>query len=261
MRYDELSASEQQGMSASTVAGDARTGIIAPWWHTALLLAQLSALALIGPRSARRGAALPHVVLYTGAIMSTWMQLGAAVAGIYRRREFFFDTLQRRAGSVLKDALLGCGLCFATVCVFGLVTATMHRVGVYPGFDRSVLVAMAPVNWIELVMWLAVSISVGFCEEHVFRGYLLQQGIGWAAKAGASPRLGAIAAVVFTSVLFGSLHMYEGFGGAVLITLLGAMYAVVALRLGNLRVVITAHVLQDFLAFVAIMMRHHYGAR
>jgi len=52
----------------------------------------------------------------------------------------------------------------------------------------------------------------------------------------------------------------RGVGGVVLIACLGAMYAVVALRLGNLRAVIVAHVLQDFLAFVLIMTRHLRGA-
>jgi len=80
--------------------------------------------------------------------------------------------------------------------------------------------------------------------------------IAWGAKAGASPRVSASVAVVVASVLFGSLHVYEGVGGVVSIACLGAMYAVVALRLGNLRAVIVAHVLQDFLAFAVIMTRH-----
>jgi hypothetical protein len=37
------------------------------------------------------------------------------------------------------------------------------------------------------------------------------------------------------------------------------MYAVVALRLGNLRAVIVAHVLQDFLTFLLIMPKHLHG--
>jgi membrane protease YdiL (CAAX protease family) len=68
----------------------------------------------------------------------------------------------------------------------------------------------------------------------------------------------ASVAVVVTSVLFGSLHVYEG---AVLNTCLGAMYAVGALRPGNLRAVIVAHVLQDFLTFLPIMTKHLHGVR
>jgi membrane protease YdiL (CAAX protease family) len=243
------------------VEGRATPRMIAPWWHTALVLVQLIVVALIGPRSARSGAGVPHVVLYTVAVMSTWLQLGAVVAGVYRRRRFFFDTLQRKAGSLWMDAQRGLALYLATLLMFAIVAMALHRLGLHPGFDRGALMAMAPNNWLELLMWLGVSVSVGFCEEHVFRGYLLQQMIAWGARAGASPKLAASAAVIVTSVLFGSLHVYEGVGGAVLIMFLGAMYAVVALRLGNLRVVIVAHVLQDFLAFVLIMTRHLYGAR
>ena len=253
MSYDEL-----PGVEAQAVV-DVKPRMIAPWWHTALVLLQLGALALIGPRGAQSRAEMPHVVLYTVAVMSTWLQLGAVVAGIYRRREFFFDTLQGRAGSVRRDVWVGIGLYFGLALMFGIILTMAHRLGVHRGFDRGVLMAMAPNTWTELAMWLVVSVSVAFCEEHVFRGYLLQQVIAWGAELGASPKFAAVFAVVTTSMLFGSLHLYEGVGGAVLITCLGAVYAMAALWLGNLRAVMVAHVLQDFLAFVPIMARHHRG--
>ncbi|HEY5211902.1 MAG TPA: CPBP family intramembrane glutamic endopeptidase [Acidobacteriaceae bacterium] len=260
MSNDEVSAAEQHGMTAGAGAIEPRPRVIAPWWHTVLVLVQLMAVALIGPRSVRSRMDMPHVALYTVAVMSTWLQLGAVVAGVYRRRRFFFDTLQRGVRSWWVDAQRGLVVYLATLLMFAMVAAALHRLGLHPGFDREVLMMMAPNSWLELLMWLGVCGSVGFCEEHVFRGYLLQQMIAWGAKAGASPRVSASIAVVVTSVLFGSLHVYEGVGGAVLIACLGAMYAVVALRLGNLRAVIVAHVLQDFLAFVMIMTRHLHGA-
>jgi membrane protease YdiL (CAAX protease family) len=235
-----------------------RTQAIAPWWHTALVLLQLTVLALLGPMSARNRLGVSHLTLYLAALMSTWMELGVVVAGIYRRRRFFFNTLEGHARSWWVELQRGFALYLGTLLMFMVVAMVLHLGQAHTGFDRHVMMSMAPSGWVELLFWLVVSASVGFCEEHVFRGYLLQQLICWAKRRGASPMVSSAAAVVVSSVLFGSLHLYEGVGGAVLITFLGVMYAVVALRCGNLRVVIVAHTMQDFLTFLLLMTRHGY---
>jgi membrane protease YdiL (CAAX protease family) len=243
-----------------TISLQERTRPIAPWWHTVLVVAQLVTLAVLGPRSMQGRVGMPHVVLYTAALMSTWMQLGVVVAGVYRRRRFFLHTLERRARSWWVEVQRGFALYLGTVLMLVFVTMLLHRAGMRPGFDNHVAMAMAPRSWVELLYWLVVSASVGFCEEHVFRGYLLQQMIRFGEVKGASSLLSSVVAVVLSAVLFGSLHLYEGVGGAVLITCLGVMYAVIALRCGNLRVVIVAHTMQDFLTFLLIMTRHGYRA-
>ena len=94
-----------------------------------------------------------------------------------------------------------------------------------------------------------VSFTAAFCEEHIFRGYLLTQGLALFARIGVAPRLFVNAiAIVITSLIFGSLHLYEGVGGAVIIAALGCFYSVIALKFGNLRAVIAAHFLQDFVS-------------
>ena len=62
--------------------------------------------------------------------------------------------------------------------------------------------------------------------------------------------------IAATSLRFGSLHLYEGVGGAVLVAVLGAVFATVALLLGNLRAVIVAHFLQDFLGGLTYYSAH-----
>ncbi len=105
---------------------------------------------------------------------------------------------------------------------------------------------MAPRNAREMLMWTAVSITARFCEEHLFRGYLLTQVNVWGRMLGAPRFFAAAFSVIATSALFGALHLYQGVGGAIMIGFLGVFYAVLALRLGNLRAVIVAHFLQDF---------------
>lgn len=125
-------------------------------------------------------------------------------------------------------------------------------------FNQKVVRAMAPRTGLELLGWLVVSVTAGFCEECIFRGYLLQQVIAGLRLIGASSRLAAVVAVLASSLLFGSLHVYEGVGGAALITVLGLIYAVMALVLGNLRAVIAAHFIQDFLAGLMLFGMHHH---
>jgi membrane protease YdiL (CAAX protease family) len=123
-------------------------------------------------------------------------------------------------------------------------------------FDSKTQLAIAPSTPFDLLLWIAVSCTAGFCEEHIFRGYLLKQALALTARTGLS-RLFAIAlSIVITSLIFGSLHLYEGIGGALLVSVLGTVYAVIALKLGNLRAVIVAHFLQDFCAGLFIFLSH-----
>ena len=127
-------------------------------------------------------------------------------------------------------------------------------------FNSKTVRALAPSSLTDLILWIGVSITAAFCEEHIFRGYLLTQARTLLRGAGASTLLTDAIAVVSTSLIFGGLHMYEGFGGACLIACLGALYAVCALKLGNLRAVIAAHFLQDILAGVFFYIAHARAA-
>ena len=123
-------------------------------------------------------------------------------------------------------------------------------------FDSKTQLAIAPSTLFDLLLWIAVSCTAGFCEEHIFRGYLLKQALALTTRAGASRLLATIFSIAITSLIFGSLHLYEGVGGALLISVLGTVYAVIALKLGNLRTVIVAHFLQDFCAGLYIFLSH-----
>jgi hypothetical protein len=107
---------------------------------------------------------------------------------------------------------------------------------------------MAPHTPVELVLWMAVSLAAGWCEEFVFRGYLLRQFERWFGSV--------FVAVAVSSVLFGCLHLYEGVGAVMGICGLGAVYAVVAVRRGNLRSVMVAHFLQDALTGLFLYLHH-----
>jgi membrane protease YdiL (CAAX protease family) len=59
-----------------------------------------------------------------------------------------------------------------------------------------------PHTALELLAWIAVAISAGFCEEFIFRGYLQEQ-CRWLTG-------GVAAGVVIQALIFGAAHGYQG---------------------------------------------------
>jgi len=229
---------------------------IAPWWHTVAVLLLLVAWAVGSHAGVKTIFARPHWVTYLSGIMTQWMLLGTCVAGVYGRREFFARTLQQNARRWDFEILRGAILYLGMIVVFAfsglLVAHTLRRAG----FDSSRVHALVPTNAWELLLWAGVCVSAGFCEEHVFRGYLLRQAIAWGERLGVSRVAAMLLGAAATSALFGSLHLYEGLGGALLISVMGFVFCLVSQRLGNLRAVILAHFLQDFMAAAILMSRH-----
>jgi len=99
-----------------------------------------------------------------------------------------------------------------------------------------------PKNNTERIFWVLLSFTAGFCEEAAFRGYLLTR-----IKLFGKTR-GWLLPVIISSLAFGSGHAYQGLGGFILLSIYGAMFALLFLRTGSLWPPIIAHFFQDFSA-------------
>src|SRR5256714_5228153 len=95
---------------------------------------------------------------------------------------------------------------------------------------------LAPHTRSELTWWVAVSLSAGFCEEFVFRGYLI-----WAFQ----PLLGLWGAAAFSVVVFAAAHAYQGAKGILATGAVGTLLTLVVLISGSLLPAIALHVLTD----------------
>jgi membrane protease YdiL (CAAX protease family) len=84
--------------------------------------------------------------------------------------------------------------------------------------------------------FLALSLTAGFCEELLYRGYLVWLFTPWTGA------LGAFAAVV---ALFGVAHSYQGRKGAIRATLAGAVMALIVVATGWLIPAMIVHALVD----------------
>jgi uncharacterized protein len=98
------------------------------------------------------------------------------------------------------------------------------------------LIAILPHTHTELYWFLALSITAGFCEEFIFRGYLiwaLRQWVSWWAAAAIS------------AILFAAGHSYQGMSGILRTGILGAVLTLVLAISGSLWPGIMLHALID----------------
>jgi membrane protease YdiL (CAAX protease family) len=106
--------------------------------------------------------------------------------------------------------------------------------------------ALLPQTGLELGIWIVLSATAGFCEEIMFRGYLLQQ-FRAAARSTAT-------AIVLQAVVFGIAHAYQGGRRIILIALYGALFGMLAAWRKSLRPGMIGHAMQDSFSGIAFRL-------
>ncbi|HEY2377879.1 MAG TPA: CPBP family intramembrane glutamic endopeptidase [Gemmatimonadaceae bacterium] len=84
--------------------------------------------------------------------------------------------------------------------------------------------------------FLTLSITAGFCEELLYRGYL-----PWLF----APWLGRVGALLFVAALFGAGHLYQGWRGAIRATLVGVFMVTIVLATSSVIPAMIVHALID----------------
>jgi hypothetical protein len=105
------------------------------------------------------------------------------------------------------------------------------KMGGVPGMEK-----LVPHTRSELGWWVATSLSAGFCEEFIFRGYLI-----WAFQ----PLLGLWASAALSVAVFALAHAYQGATGILAAGFLGSLFTLGMLILGSLWPVMALHALVD----------------
>jgi len=98
--------------------------------------------------------------------------------------------------------------------------------------------ALLPVTAHERMVWAAVAVSAGICEEVVFRGWLL-------ATLHGPLGLRGTALIAVAAAAFGLAHAYQRIAGVLLTSLAGALFCVLYVATGSLLVPILLHILVD----------------
>jgi membrane protease YdiL (CAAX protease family) len=217
--------------------------LVAPIWHTLVLLAASAGLLWMQSRSlAAGGQQQGNVIHYLSVIVAEWVLslyvwLGGLIPGATRLR----DLVGGRWCS-MKDVLRDIGIAAAFWVVFVAVGIFMNFL-LGPSHVET-LGFVNPRGVVEVTLWVMMSMTSGFCEELVFRGYLQRQFLALTGSAAL--------AVLAQAVLFGVAHGYQGSKQVITITLLGLLYGILAQWRKSLRPGIISHAWSDIVNVIPI---------
>lgn len=257
-----------------------RPGGIAPAWHTVVLIAGIAFLSWQGARELGGGKAVGHgggtnlYAVYASTIISQILMVAWIYVGLRLRKVPFrslFGNVSGGLTTLVVDVAIAFGFWVASVVTLATLNLTWlitdaaihHRslIGAHgkpaspdPAQQQVLhtLSSLAPSNGAQVAAWAVVCVMAGLVEELVFRGYFQRQFTAWGRGA-------AAVGVVFSALLFGAAHGYQGAHNMIFLSLFGAMFSVLVLFRGSLRPAMFAHAWNDFamgLLLMAAKARH-----
>ncbi len=183
---------------------------------------------------------IPRLKLYASAVFSQWLMtaVGLGIVFLIARNVFTIGF----ASMPLRPALEW-GAAFAVAALLALILVTLCEGRGWLPRESDLVYLLIPETPREK-LWAALILAptAAFCEEFLFRGYLLTQLHAWLHSL--------LWAWVVSSVAFGLAHFYQGWSGMVRAGLLGALLAYSVVRWGTLYPAMLAHWIIDTVAFL-----------
>jgi uncharacterized protein len=199
---------------------------------TALLLAGLPALMIVQAQQLRELRPLPRRAAYISSMVSQWV-LAALTLVIAWLGGMGMQDLGLRPLPVATFGLWIAGLTAGALMIILIFHAAGFR-------EAQIVRELVPVSPAERALFAGVSATAGFCEEVVFRGFLIPVLL---LATGSLPLT-----LLLSSAVFGVVHAYQQPTGALRAALLGALLAGPLLLHGSILPAIAAHALIDVIA-------------
>ena len=182
-----------------------------------------------------------HVSQYLGMMAFLWGLFWFAWAGLQRRGTTVRELLGGRWRSpldVVVSFAWAIGFLVVARGVLSLAKSGLAHVGQSVSTESAHTMAfLGPHGFVECALWVLLSVSAGFCEEFVFRGYLQRQFAALTRNRAAG--------LLISALIFGAGHSYQGWRSATVITLYGVLFGLLAHVTRTLRPGILAHALED----------------
>jgi len=191
------------------------------------------------------------VLVYTLTLAQEWLLLLFVVISMRRASTPLRDVIGGRwksPNNVLIDILIA-----ATFWAFSAVVlaSLQFAMGISAKERLAQLGFLVPRGWAELTLWCALSLSAGFCEETVFRGYFQRQFSVFTKSVAAG--------IVLQGLVFGAGHLYQGFKTTFVIAVYGILFGLLAHFRRSLRPGMIAHAWQDTITGVILSFLAKYG--
>ena len=137
-----------------------------------------------------------------------------------------------------RDVLLGLGM----AAVIGIPGIAFYFAAVHLGINRLIDPGSGSPYWWSSIVLLLAAARAAFVEEFIVLGYWFER----MRRLGVSPAV----TIVTASVLRGSYHLYQGFGGFIGNVVMGLVWGWVYQRTGRLWPFVIAHFLIDAIVFI-----------
>ena len=206
---------------------------IASPWHTQILVLIQGSLSFRGWAKASQPHNMDRITMYERTIFFEWLMFALVVAGLWLHRTSVLTVVGERWRSwkrVGRDIGMGVLFLVGSIMLTSILGGHAHA-----GSSRTSF--LLPHGRNETLVWIALSITAGFCEEALYRGYLQRQLIALTRNVPAG--------IVLSAAAFGAAHAYQGLQQALQIGTLGLMGGILAYVCKTVRPGMIAHVLQD----------------
>jgi uncharacterized protein len=246
--------SETIQSAAPNQAGPSERELIAPVWHTFLLVLLILGLSATSYFLTRRSvlsgrmSGEARLIIYLVTVVEEWGLAAYVYLAMRRRGVTVRKAVNARwsnARAVWRDLGIALLVLAGFFAIEGLGSVVFH--GQMAAASRT-LEQLTPHTVLELIVWIVLSISAGFCEEFVFRGYLQEQ----------SRRItgSAAAGVTIQALLFGAGHGYQGWALMVTIFFIGLFFGGIVAWRKSLAPTMLTHGAADTIGGVGAFLGH-----
>ncbi len=176
-----------------------------------------------------------RMVTYIGTMVFQWGLVAFMFLALKLEKIKLSETGFR--GLTVRNFNIGAVFLVAAIIFTYLITFGLDAIGLKVNQELDFILPKTPT---ERITWVFLAFTAGFCEEAVYRGYTISR----LTLATGSWWPGA----VISSLSFGSLHAYQGFGNIFLISIFGFMLSLLFIWRKSLIPGIFAHFLLDVFA-------------
>jgi len=210
---------------------------VAPWWHTAVVFLVLMGFSLIGGLTVGlNNGAFARIPQYALVIGMEWA-LAALIWHAARKRGVSVRDLVggrwARPVDVLRDIGFAIGFLIVGALMLNGLGYLIHA------RTPQALRGLLPQTHTEMALWVVMSLTAGFCEELIFRGYFHRQFAALTQSVAGG--------IVLQGVAFGAAHGYQGIKMMFLIAVYGSLFGLLAQWRHSLRPGMITHGVQDTL--------------